>query len=57
MKVEIERKIKRLSGSKKGSTRSREMSRDTKWDQAPVRLMEGAIAQWNVAEDRLGGRK
>ena len=41
VKAETKRKVKRLSRSEKGSTKSCEMSRDTKWDQAPVRLMEG----------------
>jgi len=42
--AEAERKVRRLSGSEKGSTRSREMLRDAKWDQVPVRLMEGVVA-------------
>src|SRR6266581_725959 len=31
------------------------MPRDAKWDQAPVKLTEGAMARRNIVEDRSGG--
>ncbi len=43
-RVKAEREVGRLGESRKGSTRSCEMLRDAKWDQAPVRLMGGATA-------------
>ena len=57
MRAETKQKVKRLNESEKGCTKSHEMSRDVKWDQAPVKLMEGVVARRNIAEDRSGGRR